>query len=236
MAGWNPWHGCRKKSEGCLNCYVYRGDDRRGRDASVIARTQDYDLPVRRGRGGAYKIPSGETVYTCFTSDFFLEEADEWRTGAWDMMRERSDLNFFFVTKRIERFFESLPDDWGDGWDNVAISCTCENQRRADERLPIFRALPIKHKHLAIEPMLERMELSPQLGDWLESVMLGGESGPNARVCDFDWVLDIRRQCDDAGVSFSYHQTGARLIKDGRLYNIPRREQHSQAHRAGIDT
>lgn len=44
------------------------------------------------------------------------------------MIKERSDLNFMILTKRIERFFESLPNDWGDGYDNVYIGCTVENQ------------------------------------------------------------------------------------------------------------
>ena len=56
-----------------------------------------------------------------------------------------------------------------------------------------------------------------------------------ARPCDYSWVLDIRRQCMEAGVSFWFKQTGARLIKDGRLYRIPRSQQHAQARRAGID-
>ena len=75
-----------------------------------------------RDRTGAYKIPSGETVYTCFSSDFFLEEADPWREEAWRMIRERSDLFFFIVTKRIHRAEECLPEDWGSGWENVAIN------------------------------------------------------------------------------------------------------------------
>ena len=87
MAGWNPWHGCRKISEGCLHCYVYRMDAAHGKDSSQIAKTQAYDLPVRKNRKGQYQIPSGETVYTCFTSDFLLEDADPWRMTAWDMIR-----------------------------------------------------------------------------------------------------------------------------------------------------
>ena len=67
------------------------------------------------------------------------------------------------------------------------------------------------------------------------SVSVGGESGPNARPCDYDWVLDLQAQCLKYGVGFHYHQTGARLIKDGREYRIPRRQQHKQAHKAHLD-
>ncbi|MBQ5756645.1 MAG: DUF5131 family protein, partial [Erysipelotrichaceae bacterium] len=58
------------------------------------------------------------------------------------------------------------------------------------------------------------------------------ESGDNARPLDFDWVRKIARQCREAGVSFHFHQTGANLIKDGKLYRIPRNLQHSQAAKA----
>ena len=110
---WNLWHGCRKISEGCRHCYVYRRDSLYGKDSSVVARTAAFDLPVKRKRNGDYRVPSGEQVYTCFTSDFFLAEADEWRSEAWDMIRERSDLSFVIPTKRIDRFGVALPADWG---------------------------------------------------------------------------------------------------------------------------
>ena len=64
---------------------------------------------------------------------------------------------------------------------------------------------------------------------------LGCESGPEARVCDYAWVLSLRDQCAEHDVSFCFHQTGARLLKDGRLYRIRRQFQHMQARKAGID-
>ncbi len=232
---WNPWHGCIKKSEGCLNCYVYARDEKYELDASKTYKTKTYRAPVEKDRRGEYKIPAGTTVYTCFTSDFLLEAADEWRAEAWDMMRERSDLHFFIITKRIERFSSVLPHDWGDGWDNVTICCTVENQKRADERLPIYIQSPIKHKVIVCEPLLEPIDLSPYLKEGIESVSVGGESGERARECDYAWVLDIREQCVSANVSFSFHQTGANFIKDGRKYRIEKRLHHSQARNAGID-
>ncbi|MBR0342252.1 MAG: DUF5131 family protein [Oscillospiraceae bacterium] len=69
----------------------------------------------------------------------------------------------------------------------------------------------------------------------MESVSVGGESGPDARPCDYQWVLDLHSQCLENDIGFSYHQTGARLIKDGKLYNIPRKLQHEQAWKAGLE-
>ena len=117
---WNPWHGCRKCSEGCAHCYMYYLDGLRGQDGSAIRRTKaDFDKPVQKDHTGAFRIRSGETLRACMTSDFFLEEADAWRDEAWEMMRERPDVVFFLLTKRPERVKECLPKDWGEGWRNV---------------------------------------------------------------------------------------------------------------------
>ena len=57
-------------------------------------------------------------------------------------MRQRSDVVFFLLTKRPQRVRECLPPDWGSGWNNIFFNVTCENQRRADERIPILFDLP----------------------------------------------------------------------------------------------
>ena len=232
---WNLWHGCTKKSEGCLNCYVYRQDSKYDIDSSLVKKNKTFTLPIDKNKKGEYKVKSGDTVYTCFTSDFFLEDADEWRKDAWDIIRERRDLKFLFITKRIERFNINLPSDWGDGWDNVTICCTCENQKRADERLPIYKSLPIKHKIIICEPLLEAVNLEEYLDSTIEQVVAGGESGEEARPCNFDWVLDIRRQCLEKGVAFYFKQTGAKFIKDNKMYRVLRKYQHSQAQKANIN-
>jgi protein gp37 len=73
-----------------------------------VEKTASFDLPLRRGKYGQYKLqPSDGVVFTCFTSDFFHEDADRWRPEAWEIMRIRKDLSFFFVTKRPERFIPS---------------------------------------------------------------------------------------------------------------------------------
>lgn len=234
---WNLWHGCHKLSAGCKHCYVYRGDSKRGIDSSIITKTKNFDLPIqKKKRSGDYKIPAGTLIYTCFTSDFFLEDADEWRAEAWEMIRLRSDLNFMMITKRIDRFHRCIPDDWGDGYENVTICCTIENQDRADYRIPIYKDAPIKHKIIICEPLLDRIDLSPyDIGSWAEQVVAGGESGYEARECNFDWVMELHNLCEDQNVSFWFKQTGTNFIKDGQPYQIQRRLQHSQARKAGIN-
>ena len=164
------------------------------------------------------------------------EEADDWRSRAFEMMKIRSDLNFYIVTKRIDRFDECKPHDWKDGYDNVTICSTCENQEMADYRLPIFLSVPIKHKEIIHEPMLEAIDINKYLeSGQIENVICGGESGDNARPCNYDWVLNTREQCKKWGVPFYFKQTGANFIKDGKTYKIPRAIQMSQARKANID-
>ena len=239
---WNCWHGCTRISPGCAHCYVFRRDSEFGRDTSVVRKTQAFRLPVQKVRSGPekgeYKHPPGTLFYTCFTSDFFHPDSDEWRPEAWRMIRERSDCSFFMVTKRPERIAAALPSDWGSGYENVEISCTCENQRMTDKRLPVFLELPIPNRSIIHEPMLERINLRPYLREYaarIRSVSCGGESGPDARICDYAWVLDTHMQCVEFGVSFHFHQTGARLRKGDRVYEIPREHQHEQAKKAGLD-
>lgn len=235
MANWNPWHGCHKLSAGCVNCYVYRMDEKHGREAGVVTKLKTFDLPVRKKKNGDYKITAGEIIYTCFTSDFFLEDADAWRPEAWSFIRERSDCMFFMITKRIDRFADCIPDDWGEGYDNVMICCTAENQDRADYRLPIYQKAKIKHKSIICEPLLEKIDLQPWLDESIEQLVAGGESGSEARICDYDWILHLRSQCVERNIPFYFKQTGARFVKDGKYYRILRKDQHHQARKAGID-
>ena len=179
MPMWNPWRGCRKCSEGCLHCYIHKGDAKRGVDTGQIVRTKDFAKPVERLKSGLYRMKAG-LVYTCFSTDFLVEEADAWRDDCWAMMKERSDCMFLFLTKRIERLADCLPADWGDGYANVAIGCTIENQRNADRKLPIFQQLPIRHRCITAQPLLERISLEPYLAG-IERVLVGGESDRDAR-------------------------------------------------------
>ena len=177
-------HGCTKVSYGCQHCYMFHRDEAVGKDPTKVVKTQNFNLPVRRLRSGPhrglYKIPSGSHIYTCFSSDFFHKDADEWRDELWDMIQTRSDCTFFMITKRPERIADHLPYDAYD-WDHVTIAVTCENQWAADKRLPIYLALPLRHHSVMIEPMLSAVNLRRYFHDYtgiIESVSVGGESGP----------------------------------------------------------
>lgn len=237
MPDWNPWHGCLKISPGCNNCYVFRRDAEFGKNTTKIKKTARFDWPIQKNRKGEYKLaPEEEPVCVCMTSDFFIRDADEWRKDAWAMIRERADLNFVIITKRIHRFRVSLPEDWGEGYENVTICCTAENQSRADDRIPVLLSLPIRHKAVICEPLLEKIELEDYLScGQLEQIICGGETGEGARVCDFAWVLDLMNQCVKYDVPFCFEQTGTFFKKGNKVYQIKREEEQPQARKAGVN-
>ena len=236
---WEPWTGCYKVSDGCTYCYFYGPYSKRCGQNEVV-KTDDFFKPIEtvympRKKITKYKIEGGKQVNVCFTTDFFLPEADEWRAEAWSMMRERSDLNFMFITKRIDRFEVSLPQDWGEGYDNVIIGCTVENQETVGYRLPLFVNFPIKHRFITCSPLLSEIDLSSYLNN-IETVSVSGESGREARVCDYDWVTGIKSQCESAGVPFAFRSTGSRFLIDGEIRKINPKLQHKTAREFGINT
>ncbi|WP_449290967.1 DUF5131 family protein [Oscillibacter ruminantium] len=234
---WNPWHGCKKCSEGCQNCYMYFLDRMRNQDGSNIYRTKNgFRYPLQKNRQGKYKIQSGEMIRVCMTSDFFLAEADEWRPEAWDIIRQRPDVKFFLLTKRPERVVTCLPTDWGDGWDNVFFNVTCENQRRADERIPLLFQLPFKHKGIMTAPLIGAIDIEQylQLGI-IEQVLCGGENYDGSRPCHYDWVKQLSEQCRKYDVTFDFIETGSVFVKDGKTYHLPDKQlQAQQAFRSGL--
>ena len=237
-SNWNPWHGCIKCSEGCQNCYVYYIDAMRGRNGADIYRTKTgFRYPLSRDRAGSYKIQSGEMISVCMTSDFFLEEADAWRDEAWDIMRRRSDVIFLLLTKRPERIPECLPADWGAGWDNIFLNVTVENQKRADERIPLLLDLPFKHKGLHCAPLLGPLSIGGYLDSGqIEQVACGGENYGGCRPCDFEWVRKLREDCAARNITFCFMETGTTFIKDGKQYTLKgKRLQTSQALKSGMN-
>ena len=234
MAMWNPWRGCHRCSEGCKYCYIHKGDAKRKVDTDRIVKTDGFYAPVAKNRKGEYKMKPGQRVNLCFSGDFLIEEGDPWRKACWEMIRERADLQFLFLTKRIQRFMDCLPGDWGEGYDNVTVGCTVENQKRADERLSIFTALPIKHKNIICQPLIGEIDLADYL-DGVELVVVGGESDRYARLLNYDWVLSIREQCIKKGVAFQFRQCGTHFMKDGKMYTLKKGLLSAQAKKANID-
>ena len=230
---YNPWHGCHKKSEGCLNCYMFSFDKKRGIDSNVFRITKDFELPLKKNRAGKFKLESGSHVMMCLTSDFFLEEADCYRDKVWQMILQRQDVVFEIITKRVERINQCLPNNFKKLFKNVLINVTVENQIRADERLPILIDLDLPYKGVVASPLLEKIDIEKYLiSGKIDKVTVGGENYQNARALDFSWVKDLARQCKKHNVEFEFYDTGRNFIKDGKSYIIPHSLGKIQAKKA----
>lgn len=233
MAIWNPWRGCKKCSEGCKYCYIHKADAKKNIDTNLIVKTKDFNKPIEKLKNGNYKLKS-QIVYLCFSTDFLIEEADNWRNECWEIIKKRSDLTFIFLTKRIDRFNECIPNNWKDGYENVIVCCTIENQKNADYKLKIFNNLKIKHKYIVAQPLIEKIEIEKYLNN-IEKVIVGGESDYNARVLNYDWVINIREQCIRKKVDFEFRQCGTNFIKDNKNYIIKTKDLCKQAKLANIN-
>ena len=218
---WNPWQGCKKVSPGCANCYMYRDKKRYGQDPATVIRSKPptFNKPLH------WKDPA--KVFVCSWSDFFIEDADQWRDDAWKIMRQTPHLTYLLLTKRPENIKDRLPEDWP--LPNVWLGVTAENQEMADKRIPILLSIEAPKHFISIEPMVGPVDLffpaHPNLLpaiDRLDWVIVGGESGPNARPCHPDWIRSLRDQCQGHGVPFMFKQWGeyrpAKTVSEATLY------------------
>ena len=94
--------------------------------------------------------------------------------------------------------------------------------------------LPIKHKCITAQPLLEKIDIEKYL-EGIELVVVGGESDLNARIFHYDQALDIREQCIRKNASFEFRQCGTDTIKDGKQYKIQTKDLCKQAKLASID-
>jgi protein gp37 len=217
---------------------MYFLDRIRDRNGADIYRTKTgFTYPLQKERNGSFKIQSGELIRVCMSSDFFLEQADEWRDEAWKIMQKRRDLKFFLLTKRPQRVNDCLPSDWGNGWENIFFNVTCENQARADERISLLLELPFKHKGIMCAPLIGPVSIARYLpSGQIEQVICGGENYGGARPCNFDWVKSLRAECATANVTFCFIETGTCFIKDGKSYHIPKKiMQSEQAYKSAMN-
>lgn len=215
----NFWIGCHKVSAECKYCYMFRQEARYGRDGSIVRKTGKTTF------NAALKWKEPKRIFTCSMSDFFIEEADQWRDEAWDIIRKTPHHTWLILTKRPERIKECLPDDWGDGYPNVWLGVTAGVQssfKRAEE----LAKIPAKVRFISAEPILEEMDFlvknddGVRIIDSFHWVILGGESGNDTgkfryRPSQIEWyekaIKDLKTQSD---VAVFMKQLGTHLSKE----------------------
>lgn len=219
----NPWWGCTAVSEGCRFCY-----------AEALARRYGHEVwgkntPRRLMSAGYWEEPlkwnqeaerTGlrARVFCASMADVFEENAPEGQLiRLWALIKRTPHLNWLLLTKRPERIQRSLPEEWGEGWDNVWLGTSVEDIRVVD-RVATLARVPAKIHFLSLEPLIGPLPNLPLNGiDW---AIVGGESGGRPRPMDLDWVRDIREQCAERDVAFFFKQLGTQLARELRCSNL----------------
>ena len=189
---------------------MFRDQVRYGHDPTVVVRAAPatFNAPLK------WKEP--KLVFTCSWSDFFHEDADQWRPAAWDIIRTTPHLTYQILTKRPERLRENLPPDWGGGgYPNVWLGVSVENQHWTS-RLNWLMQIPARIRFVSAEPLLKPLNLKPWLVcGYLDWVIVGGESsgrpGHPPRVMKLEWARSLRDECVAAEVPFFFKQWGGKF-------------------------
>lgn len=201
------------------NCYMFRDQTRWGKEPNVVVRCKTWGQPIKLQKEAAKKGVK-EMVFTCSWSDFFIKEADEWRDEAWKIIKQCPNLIFQVLTKRPERILKHLPADWGDGYKNVALGVSVENNKYL-ERMDTLRSIPANLRFLSAEPLIE-----PLTGINLDGFgwcIAGGESGRDNRPIKPEWAMELLAACRAKNIPFFYKQgshllPGKDRLLDGKIY------------------
>lgn len=258
----NPWSGCCKVSDGCKNCYAENLMDKRYHKviwgpAGTRNRTSEsnWKLPYKWDRE-AKAVGERHRVFCASLADVFegpdtCQDAPQYavmeaaRRDLFPMIENTPNLDWLLLTKRPQNVLQMVPDGWRERFPtNVWVGVSVENQKAANERIPILGTVPAKVRFLSCEPLLEAVELwrpdpenelfligpgmkieggpnyvpgeptdwecySIPIPDW---VIIGGESGPGARVFNLDWARSLVSQCRAASVAPFVKQMGAHPV------------------------
>ena len=220
---WNPVHGCSKISPGCKNCYAERFSERfRGVKGHPFEKGFDLRLvPHKLKEPLQWKKP--RMVFTCSMSDLFQEAIPmEYILDVFRVMQTANWHTYQILTKRSNRLLELSSDlAWRD---NIWMGVSVEDENHIF-RINHLSAVPASLRFLSLEPLLGPIDNLPLEGiDW---VIVGGESGHNARPMEADWIRSIRDQCQSKNVPFFLKQLGGKRTKrggneakiDGRLWH-----------------
>lgn len=195
-------------------------------------RTKTWGDPVRWNKqADAFFAEHGrrQRVFCASLADVFDNEADpQWRADLWALIQATPNLDWLLLTKRIGNVRSMVPLEWlatslrgpggavvhQYGWpENVWMGATICNQAEADRDILKLLAVPAAKRFLSMEPLLGPVDLHAaylpcENADDIDWIIVGGESGANARPMHPDWARSLRDQCEAAGVPMLFKQWG----------------------------
>jgi protein gp37 len=213
----NPWTGCTKISPGCDHCYAEGWSKRSGHvkwgnnprkrtteaywKAPLVWQRDAAEFSKRHGRR--------QRIFCASLADVFDNKVDpSWRADLFELIRKTPDLDWQLLTKRPQNIRAMLPDNWGsEGWPNVWLGFTAEDQIRFDQRKRFIAEIPAAVWFVSYEPAIGALRIAdddPAPG-WL---IIGGESGPGARPLKEEWVDAILSDCAARNIAPFFKQWG----------------------------
>jgi protein gp37 len=211
---WNPVTGCTKISSGCKNCYAERMAKRlqlmgqpnyaHGFEVRLHENVLEYPLMWNKPK----------TIFVNSMSDLFHDQVpDYFIFQVFEIMKKAHWHKFQVLTKRSRRLKKLAPAlSWAQ---NIWMGVSVENEETT-YRIEDLKGVPAAVRFLSLEPLIGPLDVLNLYNiDW---VIVGGESGPGARLLEKEWVMQIKRQCDKQNVPFFFKQWGGiNKKKAGRL-------------------
>jgi protein gp37 len=215
---YNPWIGCEKVSSGCLNCYAERqnrtwgwvdkwGGERKKTSTNNSKKVLGWHVNV-------FRTGIRRKVFVASLADVFDDKVPrEWRDELWELIDNTPNLDWLILTKRPQNIMGMLPDNWGEGWKNVWLGVTIEDEANLSRGL-ILKDIPAKLRFISYEPALEMVDFTEVLaGGKIKWLISGGESGSGSRPAKAAWFESAREQSRD--IAYFHKQNGGEKRIDG---------------------
>lgn len=229
--------GCSRYDECCVYCYAERLDARFYKEGHWGVKSDRKTMSEKYWKSplawneNAKKNGINFKVFCSSMADVF-EDNDKLipeREKLWKLIKATPNLTWQILTKRYDCIEKFLPEDWGDGYDNVWLGISVGLQKRADEYIPVFLKVKAKTKFLSCEPLIGEINLSPYLKTGnINWVIVGGESGNGSvpedksvkfryRECKLEWIESIVKECKENNIAVFTKQLGTHLAKTMKL-------------------
>lgn len=208
---WNPVTGCSKVSAGCANCYAERHANRfwgERKFTDIICHEDRLNYPMSIKKPSRIFVNSMSDLFHANVPGEFVEKV------IWAITK-CPQHQFIILTKRAERmksFFDFYTAPL-----NLIAGVSVEDQRSADERIPLLIETDVRYRAISAEPLLGHItlvNLVPSTYQTIDWVIVGGESGPGARAMDEAWAIGLMNECRELGIPFYFKQWGE-YNKDG---------------------
>jgi len=204
-ATWNPTVGCTKISSGCKHCYAETmavrlramGTPGYANGFKLTILPDRLDEPLRRKKPTIYFVNSMSDLFHKSIPDTYIDQV-------FDVIARSTQHTFQILTKRADRMALYFRDRVVPR--NAWLGVTVEDRQDGVPRIAKLREIDATIRFLSVEPLLEDIgEINLTGIHW---VIVGGESGPKARLMKPEWVEPIRQQCEEAGTAFFFKQWG----------------------------